>query len=233
MLSSIRPARITFTCLPEDKGVIAEPAPAKSAMPDWFKRLPPIDTGEQSPTNNGLTIKRCMPFLDAMTVGWILPLAATVRLEVTDGGRTVNAGWDFDREMVTYHPDFQVAGHPFGNRPACKFHNFWTMGTPPGWSVLITAPLNRPHPVFQILSGVVDTDTYRSPIHFPFFIAAPDGLYEIEKGTPIAQVIAIKRTSTGLDIRPESEREGLERTRILRSTRAGAGWYRLKARAHR
>lgn len=224
---------VTFTCAPEDKGVIAEPSAAKSAMPEWFKRLPPVDTTAQSTTNNGLTVKRCMPFLDALTLGWIMPLAATVRLEVADGGKVVNAGWDFDREMVSYHPDFQVAGHAFGQGPACKFHNFWTIATPPGWSVLVMPPLNRPNPVFEILSGVVDTDTYRSPVHFPFFLKARDGLHEIEKGTPIAQIVAFRRTEPRADIRAQSAEEGDVNARILRNTRAASAWYRQNARAKR
>jgi hypothetical protein len=233
MFASFAPGRIVFTCRPEDKGVIAEPSRAKSAIPDWFKKLPPADKAAQSPTNNGLTVKRCLPFLDAMTTGWLIPLAATVRLEVSDNGRTVNAGWDFDREMISYHPHFQVAGHPMGERPACKFHNFWTISTPKNWSVLITPPLNRPHPVFEILSGVVDTDAYRSPIHFPFFATAADGLYEIEKGTPIAQVIPFRRLPVTADIRAETQPETADGARILRATRAGAGWYRKEARADR
>ena len=77
--------------------------PAKTVLPDWFRKLPAVDKQHASATNNGLTIKRCMPFLDALTTGWILPLAATVRLEIKDDGRTVDAGWEFDRPMVSNH----------------------------------------------------------------------------------------------------------------------------------
>lgn len=35
-----------------------------------------------------------MPFLDAMTTGWINPLVATLRMEISDGGDTVETGWD-------------------------------------------------------------------------------------------------------------------------------------------
>jgi hypothetical protein len=233
MFNRFAPPPVTFTCAPEDLGVIAPPAPAKTALPDWFRKLAPVDKAELSPSNNALTIKRCLPFLDAMTAGWIIPLAATVRLEVSKGGTRVDAGWDFDREMVSYHPGFQVAGHPDSGRPACKFHNFWTIITPPGWSVLVVPPLNRPDPRFEILAGAVDTDTYRSTIHFPFFATAEDGIYEIEKGTPIAQIIPYRRTAGEAQIRAETPAEARERTRILRSTRAGAGWYRTQARARR
>jgi hypothetical protein len=71
---------IRFLCRPEDHGVIAPPVAAKTVLPDWFRKLPAVDSQHASANNNGLTVKRCMPFLDAMTTGWILPLAATVRL---------------------------------------------------------------------------------------------------------------------------------------------------------
>ena len=34
---------IEFVCQPADKGVIAEPYPAKGYLPAWFKKLPPVD----------------------------------------------------------------------------------------------------------------------------------------------------------------------------------------------
>ena len=55
-----------------------------------------MDEARLSTTDTGLTIKRCMPFLDAMATGWIIPLAATVRLEIREGGRRVEAGWDYE-----------------------------------------------------------------------------------------------------------------------------------------
>ena len=87
---------------------------------------PGTDTHELSATNNGLTVKRCLPFLDALNTGWLLPLAATVRLEISDSGREVAAGWEFDREMVSPHSAFQAAGNPYEPRPLLKFHNPWS-----------------------------------------------------------------------------------------------------------
>lgn len=235
-LLSTRPKpRIEFLCDPQDHGVIAEPVQAKSVMPDWFKRLPPVDKAHLHADNNGLTIKRCMPFLDALTTGWILPLAATVRLEIRDNGATVDAGWDIDRVMVSNHGMHQVAGNPMGHRPPCKFHNYWTITTPPGWSCLFVAPLNRERPVFEIVSGIVDTDTYPSRIHFPFFATAADGTYTIERGTPLVQVIPFERQGTHIEggHRAETPVEAATRERVLRNTQASEGWYRRVARAMR
>jgi hypothetical protein len=226
---------IEFLCRPEDKGVIADPIPAKSALPSWFRQLPGMDTSQVSATNNGLTVKRCMPFFDALCAGWILPLAATVRLEITDGGRTLNAGWEFDREMVSNHGAFQVAGNPFEPRPPMKFHNYWTIRTPKNWSCLFLPPINRPNEIIEILAGIVDTDTYQSPVNFPFVATAPDGVYTLPKGTPLVQVVPFVRPGTAMtsSVRVKTAQERDERERIHRSTLAGVGWYRRHARATR
>lgn len=228
---------ISFTCAPEDKGVIAEPAPAKASLPDWFRRLPAIDNTTVSATNNGLTVKRCMPFLDAMTLGFMLPLAVTTRLEIKEGGKIVEAGWEFDKVMVSNHGSHQVAGHPLGDRPPMKFHNYWTVRTPPGWSCLFTLPLNRPALPVEIIAGVVDTDSYHALINFPFFATGADGVHTLEKGTPLVQVIPFRRDAAALApsfcVRMEDPQEGATREGIRRNTLASEGWYRKFARAKR
>jgi hypothetical protein len=249
LAEGVRPAppAIEFLCQPEDRGVIAEPIPAKLVLPDWFKRLPAIDQSVLSASNNGLTIKRCMPFLDALTLGYILPLAATVRLQISEEGRKLDAGWEFDRVMVSSHGSYQIAGHPHDARPPMKFHNYWTIRTPPGWSCLFVQPLNRaPLPV-EILAGVVDTDRYASLINFPFIATALDGVHVIEQGAPLVQVIPFRRDEADLDLRvagqdetrlaltigQESPEDAADRQRIMRSTQASEGWYRKNARAKR
>lgn len=234
MFASPKP-KIRFLCSPEDEGVIAPPVPAKSHLPDWFRRLPAVDPQKLGPNDTGLTVKRCMPFLDAMMTGWVLPLAATVRLEIRDGGQTVTAGWDFDKTMVSNHGSHQVAGHPNTGMPPCKFHNYWSIRTPKGWSCLFVPLLNRANPLFEPVAGIVDTDSYVAPIHFPFFAKGPDGLHELEKGTPLVQVIPFERRATQLEaeIGSETPIEAGERNKVFRNTLASPGWYRRFARAAR
>ncbi|WP_372618911.1 DUF6065 family protein [Falsiroseomonas sp.] len=229
------PPVIEFLCRAEDEGVIAPPVLAKAMLPDWFRRLPAVDPAHLSATNNGLTAKRCMPFFDALATGWILPLAATVRLQISEGGQSVQAGWEFDRVMVSNHSPPQVAGHPAQPRPPVKFHNHWTTRTAPGWSCLFLPPLNRPNPVFECVAGIVDTDSYASPVHLPFFATGADGVHVIERGTPLVQVIPFRREDAALPgvVRAETGAEAATRERILRQTLASDGWYRREARAAR
>jgi hypothetical protein len=232
--ASSRPV-IEFLCRDEDRGVIPEPVPARNALPDWYRRLPGVDRSALSATNDGVTVKRCLPFLDAMTAGWILPVAATVRLQIHDDGKAVDAGWEFDRTMVSNHGPFQVAGNPYEPRPPMKFHNYWTIRTAPGWSCLFLPPLNRPNPVFEVLSGLVDTDRFANEINFPFVAVAHDGVHVVEQGTPLVQVIPFRRADPAAraDIRSESEAERIERTRSHRAISSSGGWYRRNARADR
>ncbi len=226
---------IRFLCDPKDDGVIAPPVPARTYLPDWFRKLPAITPDAVSPTDTGLTVKRCMPFLDAMSTGWILTMPATLRMEISDGGKTVTTGWDFDRPLTSNHGMHQVKGNPNGALPPCKFHNFWTIITPPGWSCLFINPMNRPNGLFEVVAGIVDTDTYRSPVHFPFFATGPDGLHVVAKGSPVVQVIPFRRDTTEIaaDIRAETPAERDGRVKVMRNTTSEPGWYRTKARAKR
>ena len=218
--------RIEFLCRPEDLGVVAEPVPAREVQPAWLKKLRGRDRAELSATNNALTVKRCVPFLDALSIGWILPLAATVRHE----GRDVQAGWELDSEMVSSHNAFQAAGHPREPRPTFKFHNPWTIRTPAGWSCLFTSPLNRPSEVIEVFSGVVDTDRYPSPVNFPFVPIGEDGVHILPKGTPLVQVIPFAREPVDAEVRAETADEAGERERAHGSARAGEGWYRARSK---
>jgi hypothetical protein len=233
-MTALKP-QIRFLCSPEDLGVIAPPVPAKAALPDWFRNLPAVDRDHLTAHDDGLTVKRCMPFFDAMATGWILPLAATVRLEIKEGGKTADAGWEFDRVMVSNHGPHQVAANPKEPRPPCKFHNYWSIRTPPGWSCLFLPPINRPNGVFEVLAGIVDTDLYWAHIHFPFFAIGPDGTHILEKGVPLVQIIPFRRAGAtiGSEVRAERAGEVRERETIYRNTIAGNGWYRKFARAAR
>jgi hypothetical protein len=171
--------------------------PAKAHLPEWFRPLSVVDASKLSVTDTGLTVKRCMPFLDAMTMGWIIPSATTVRMEIREGRAVMEAGWDLDRTMMSNHGMHQVKGNPCGNpcgsQPPRKFHSYRTSVTPPGWNRLFITPMNRRNGIFEIISGIVDTDTHRSPVHFPFLATGPGGLHVTKQGSPIVLLIPVRR----------------------------------------
>jgi len=221
--SVVKTPTIEFLCYKEDYGVLPEPFPARKLMPDWFKALPPKLNKENRFKNS--TIKRCAPFLDAMNVGWILPLAADVEFTTNGDASGVNYKWQFYRSMIENHSKAQIstdeAPNPNDPKPPMKFMNYWAIKVPKGYSILFTPPLNRPDPRFTCISGLVDCDGYFEFINFPFFFHEPNFVGIIPAGTPLVQVIPFKRDALFRDFETramtDAEHEELEFTRRQRS----------------
>ena len=93
----------------------------------------------------------------------------------------------------TQHP-LQVRDSPMQGALIVKFINPWVIKTPPGYSTLFLPPLNNFELPFQVLSGLVETDTYYRPVHVPTVcLMRPGQTVTLKRGTPIAQVVPIKR----------------------------------------
>lgn len=194
--SVIKTPEIEFYCEEQDYGVIPEPYPSRKFLPEWYKALPP-KVGNLNKIENG-TIKRCPPFLDAMCVGWIIPLAASVEFVTNEDSSYLTYKSNFYRPIVENHGFNQVTSeeHPNPNmpKPPMKFLNYWYIKVPKGWSVLFVPPINRPDPRFTCISGMVDCDAYPEYINFPFFFNTPNYTGIVKCGTPLVQVIPIKRS---------------------------------------
>lgn len=187
--------KITFSVKKELLGgVLPQPKKANKFLPDYFKKLPPqLTSNPQSGT-----VKRCVPFLEATSAGYIIPLWTDVFVRATNGDLNFefpsNAPLD---SSLSSHEQQQIPDHPYSQRPygnmPLKWHNPWTISTSEGVSCLITSPLNHLETRFKILDGVVDTDKYYNPVNFPFIWIGGEGDFYIPKGTPIAQVIPFRR----------------------------------------
>lgn len=172
------------------------PFPANRAVPQWLKDMPidrPLEA--QRPTGPETipvpTVKQCPPFIEAMTCGYMIPLAGdvTFRMDATGGLTFTAAG----KIIGTQHP-LQTQGSPFQGKQIVKFMNPWVVKTPPGYSALFLQPPNQFELPFQVLAGLVETDTYYRPVHFPSVcLMRPGTTVSLKRGTPIAQVIPVKR----------------------------------------
>lgn len=198
MFKSIKRPNIEFLCHKEDFGVIPEPYPARKLMPEWYKEVPPRIEGKVSLRNS--TIKRCAPFLDAMSIGWIIPLAADVDFQVNADASGLTFSSAFYRPMVESHSRPQIEAsvkHPESPKPPMKWLNWWIIKVPKDYSILFVPPLNRPDSRFQCISGLVDVDGYFEFINFPFFFTQPNYTGIVQQGTPLVQAIPIHRSMLG------------------------------------
>jgi len=223
---------IEFTCQPEDFGALADPVPANKVLPGWFRSLPQVDQAEFTSENSAVTVKRCLPFIDAMSQGWLLLVPADIRVELAMDGTAAKTSTAYPRKLVDSHKGYQVKGAAFANKIILKFATEWSIKTAPGYSCLFTQPLNR-EADFVVLSGVVDTDTYHLPINVPLYFTRPDGTFTMKKGTPLAQVIPFRREAFEATIRAQTLAEMRAHEVQSRGVFSEGAWYRKFARAKR
>ena len=169
------------------------PKPASKFIPEWYKNIESYLNGKKEPGGQGgtsATVKKCMPVFDAITAGYIIPSPADIYISVKDGEPYYE--WS-NFGLIQFHPVEQASSHPAQNGHAYpKWMNPWAIKTPPGYSLLFIQPLHR-ESVFTILPGIVDTDSYSAQVNFPFVLNNPKFEGVIPAGTPLAQVIPIKR----------------------------------------
>jgi hypothetical protein len=210
---------IQFLCEPEDEGVIPAPYPARKLIPDWYRHLPQRIDNLTKLENS--TVKRCAPVLDAFCMGWIIPLAADVEFCSNEDASGVTWKTNYYREIISTHAPQQVssntAPHPELPKPPLKWLNYWHIKLAPGYSALFTPPLNRADHRFECFSGVVDAG-YEEFINFPFWFKQPNYTGIIKQGTPLVQVIVVKKEQFEEQVRvmtPE-DREAMDLTRRRR-----------------
>lgn len=175
------------------------PKPSSSFIPDWYKNLESYMDEEKRPNGKGFTsgtVKRCMPVFDAITAGYIIVSPADVYVsqrENEEGIMSHYYEWP-SFALIDFHVIEQMPEHPKrnGHMSYPKWMNPWAIKTPKGYSSLFIQPVHRESP-FTILPGVVDTDTYTAPVNFAFVLNDINFEGLIPAGTPIAQVIPIKR----------------------------------------
>lgn len=197
-----KPRKIEFRALAATDIARGEmPSPAHTFIPEYYKRIPALkgrtvfdirDDGSCEPITNA---RSCMPFLDALTTGYIKPLGSDVHITQSPDG-----------SFRYFYPDAEVP--PIGHRESSSLPAFagfldtefvWKLRmipkTPPGYSTLITHPLNRYDLPFITLSGIIDSDSFHDlmePSNVPFLLRKGfEGT--IPAGTPMFQIIPIRR----------------------------------------
>jgi len=167
------------------------PKPAANFIPEWYKNLETRIPIEKKPSSLA-TVKKCIPVFDAMTSGYIIVSPCDVYVSVEDG----EIVYKNPLNIIEFHPMKQAHNHPVANgNPFPKWINPWAIKTPKGYSTLFIAPMHNPNPWFEIMPGIVDTDTYTASVNFPFVLKNVTKEVLIPAGTPIAQLIPIKRSS--------------------------------------
>jgi hypothetical protein len=228
---------IEFRCPAELEGKLPPPIMATLGLPNWLKAMPTqafnsMDMREED------TVKRCPPFVDAMTSGFLIPLICDLRIEngevSWDNDFPPGGAFDYPRSPVGFHDGSQVVDSPLfePDRLLIKFHNLWTIKAPEGYSLLFTHPVNRFDLPFTTLSGLVDCDSFCDGlIHFPAHWHDVNFSGVLPRGTPVAQCVPVKRESWVSRIATLTAEEAQRAHDLTKAISRETGLYRRNFRA--
>ena len=225
--------KITFRCDPALIDLLPRPVPARAALPDWLRAMPPrVPSAVHG--REIRTVKQCPPFVDAMRHGVVLVLPCDVTVE-----RGMRFGWDWPlpalsveghpRAPLSFHVPEQIAGSPLahGQRSALKFNSFWTVELEPGWSLLAMHPINREDLPFRTVTGLVDADRFNDVgINFPAVWLDEGFEGVLPKGLPIAQCCAVPREAPELRFEAMAPEDVAGYNDVAARIMAGPGVYR-------
>jgi hypothetical protein len=186
------------------KKFIPKLEPARLNVPEWYKKVSRYLDDNNKPkvyegggTNAG--IKTCVPFLDAITSGYVIKLHTDLIIE--DGTIT----WSHNVPPLSprnHKISDQIPNIPGYSKFTSAWELFYSMKLPEGYSAIFTQPFNRFDLPFMSSTGIMDLDTGIGPGAVPF--AVKDGFNGmIPAGTPIVQIIPFKREDWALSYSEE------------------------------
>lgn len=199
--------------------------PARSTVPTWFKLTPKYVGTKLLSSHANATVKLCVPFLDALTTGYVVRLQADLVVEQNPEG--VHISWGAEEEVLSLRPSEVNATIPIPL--GCSNQHFvwkprFSLKVPSGYSLMFTHPLNRYDLPFVTLTGVFDGNYTLAPYgNIPvFFSRTFEGV--IPQGTPIAQLIPFKTQNWNSKSNSKLLDEGRRNSKASNSILQG--WYK-------
>ena len=189
--------KITFLPASQDAyNFVPPPKPSKLYIPEWYKNIRPLKETElqfnQNTQISNFNVKHCLPYLDALSTGYIQELWTDILIEPV--GDNINFKCASSPAPISTRDKVSVDLDEDMYPVEFIWQKQWGVRLPKGYSMLITHPLTRVDVPFQTLSGVVDADsfTHYGIGNVPFFIKK-GFVGIIPAGTPMYQIIPFKR----------------------------------------
>ena len=184
-----------------------KPSSAKNFLPKWYKDMDPYTKSDINPTGRKLlvfnqstnaTAKKCIPMLDGIGSGYIVPLWCDVsiiqRKNKEDNKFYPVINWRINEDVFQVHgPSSRDIPPPFGyNNLVFKYTPWFRIRTPKGYSIMVSSPFGHYQLPFHAIPAVIDSDKSVIDNNFPCWVQEGfEGI--VEKGTPMVQITPFKR----------------------------------------
>lgn len=195
------------------ESVVPEPKSAKTYIPDWYKDIK-ISKDMRVNESGGLdfdgALKKCVPFLDGLTTGYIQESWTDIFVENTDD--RIRLGNSTGPEIVKIRQEVSPKISDIYYPIEFIWQMHWFPKLPKGWSAIITHPLNRLDLPFTSLTAIFDSDVFYHGLggNYPFYIHSGfSGLIPV--GTPMYQIIPFKRENWKSSRLPFNNNETIKR----------------------
>lgn len=190
------------------------PIPAIKNIPDWYSKTTPYGKDKTAKVNNtdiNLTVKKCMPVFDSLTMGYIIKTHVDIYVSQNEN-QSMAFNWPSGDNPIGFHPIRQAEKYPEASGNFIfKYNSPWSIKTKSGVSCLFVAPMHNPNSIFTILPGVVDTDKYILPVNFPLFFNNTSFEGMIPAGTDVCQVIPFQRSEFKMKIGKDKNKKEIEK----------------------
>jgi hypothetical protein len=225
MFDKIKVKKIEYSAVAKHVGALPK---SKNKIPEWYKKTEKTYGGPLHLGKQNKTFKYCFPFLDALSSGYMLETVVDLQVVIENGKQEIFWGSSPVKGLeVIGERDSGSTGMMPTPEWCSEIHFYWStfynLKCPKGYSLLVTHPLNRYDLPFITLSGIVDADQGLHPGRMPFFLRKDfEGI--IEAGTPIAQIIPIKRESWQLEKNTKYD-EQIDQN-VFKTNSTFFGWYK-------
>jgi hypothetical protein len=182
--------------------VIDPPLKGVNGVPKWYQNLSRFFDQDGNATerfsndengNGRLAIKNCAPYLDGFTTGYYVTLWCDIQVTKNEENQLLEWSSTIAPIETRGNKATQNVPIPSGYTSLVSAWVFpYVFRAPKGYSLLITHPFNRWDLPFITSSGIVESDVMQGAGRVPFHLDKNfDGV--IKAGTPIAQIVPIKR----------------------------------------
>ena len=216
---------IKFSTYDESAHLHYPPVPLSKFVPQWYKDIPLWEGNKKNVKifkdgswESNATLKKCVPFMDTFLTGYIQELWCDVIFYENDDG---SIGYEHNGKIdpISKRESKLLPNNGMWHNEEFVWKTQWEPKTPEGYSSLYIHPLNRIDLPFYTLSGIIDTDDWPIAGNYPFLLNK-NFLGEIKRGTPMYQIIPIKRetwVSEEVEFNKNIEKEINEKVSTVKS----------------